>query len=229
MGRIASQKRILIIDDDPSLLKILAIQLRLVDYLVQTALDGLAGLEKSLNNRYDAIVLDMGLPKLGGLEVCVDMRARGITTPVLVLSGNTSKKTIVDVLRAGADDYLAKPFDHNELQARIAALIRRNQLAFPAHVLTHNNLRLDIRKHTIQLSSQKLNLTTTEVAVLRCLMLNAPKVVPRHKLFEQIWGISYQHSSNRLDVYIMRVRHKLKQLEATTTIQTIHGEGYYLN
>ena len=229
MGRVTSQNRILVIDDDPSLLKILAIQFRLAGYVVETAQDGLNGLEKSLNNRYDVIVLDMGLPKLSGLEVCTKMRSNGITEPVLILSGNTNKKTIIDALGAGADDYLAKPFDHNELLARIAALIRRNQLAFPAHVLTYNNIKLNIRKHTVQLSNRELKLTTTEVALLRCLMLHASKVVPRHKLFEQIWGISHQHSSNRLDVYILRVRHKLKQLDSMTTIQTIHGEGYCLN
>ncbi len=229
MGRIASQNKILIIDDDPSLLKILAIKLRLADYLVETAQDGLYGLEKSLNNRYDTIVLDMGLPKLSGLETCVSMRSNGVTAPILILSGNTNKKTIIDVLRAGADDYLAKPFDHNELQARIVALIRRNQLAFPAQVLTYNSLILNIQKHTVQLSNQELKLTKTEVALLRCLILHAPEVVPRHKLFEQIWGINHQHSSNRLDVYIKRVRHKLKQLGSTTIIKTIHGEGYCLN
>lgn len=229
MGRIASQNKILLIDDDQSLLKILTIQLKLADYIIETAQDGLAGFEKSLRNRYDIIVLDMGLPKLSGLEACIRMRSNGITAPILILSGNTNKKTIIDTLRAGADDYLVKPFDHNELQARIVALIRRNQLAFPAHVLKYNSLILNIQKHTVHLSNQELKLTKTEVALLRCLILHAPEVVPRNKLFEQIWGINHQHSSNRLDVYIKRVRQKLKQLDSTTIIKTIHGEGYCLN
>lgn len=227
MGRVI-KKRLLLIDDDFSLLKILSISLKLDGYSVDTAANGLDGLHKGNNFHYDVIILDMGLPKLSGLELCKKLRLGGITVPILVLSGDTSKKTIIHVLQAGADDYLAKPFDNNELQARLSALIRRDKGSFPAHMLVSGTLTLDIRNHTLQETERKIYLTPTEVAVMRLLMQNAPDVISRIELFNNIWGINSEHSSNRLDVYILRIRHKLNKLNSSTTIHTIHGEGYCL-
>jgi len=228
MGRIDNQKRILIIDDDSSLLKILSLQLEYSGFIVDTALTGKKGFDLAITVDYDVIVLDMGLPDQSGMTVCRDIRQNGIVTPILVLSGNTNKKTIVNGLKTGADDYLEKPFYESELQARINALIRRSQRLFSSDIHNFGNLKLDSKNQILQTTQKIIKLTANEVSVMYCLMQYAPETVRREDLFERVWGISDEHTSNRLDVYIRRVRNKLARLDTDITILTVYGSGYRL-
>jgi len=228
MGRIDKQKRILLIDDDVSLLKILSMQLTYNGFRVDTTQTGNEGFELATKNEYDAIVLDMKLPDRSGLSVCHDLRQNGILTPILVLSGNTDKKIVIDGLRTGADDYLEKPFYKAELLERLNALIRRNQRSFTSSIHTYGDITLDLQNHSIHAGTLSLKLTAIEIAVMRCLMQQAPKTVDRQELFERVWGISDEHTSNRLDVYIRRLRRKLMQLNTELTITMVYGQGYRL-
>jgi two-component system copper resistance phosphate regulon response regulator CusR len=203
-------------------------QLTYYGFKVDTAETGKEGFRKATRGSFDVIVLDIGLPDENGMIVCHNLRKFGVITPILVLSGNTSKKTIVSGLKTGADDYLEKPFYKAELLARINALIRRNQRLFTSSVLNFGGVQLDIQNSTIQTSLQPVKLTAIEVALMHTLMKYAPKTVGREELFSRVWGINDEHASNRLDVYIKRLRRKLLQLEAGTTIQTVYGKGYRL-
>lgn len=229
MSRTNAQKRILLIDDDKSLLEILALQLRTDNYVVSTASTGLNGLEQAATGGFDAIVLDMGLPDLPGTEVCQRIRTGGVLVPILILSGNSNKSTIVNGLESGADDYLVKPFYQDELKARLSALIRRDRRIFPAKQLQASGLTLNLADHTLSAASESISLTSLETAVLKCLMQRAPDVVLREYFFEEVWGINDEHTSNRLDVYIKRVRQKLHQLGPVADIQTVHSKGYRLS
>lgn len=228
MGRIGSRKHTLLIDDDPSLLRILALQLKHNGFEVETAKNGTEGVDKALRGTYDVIVLDMDLPDRNGLTVCEDLRHNGVLTPILFLSGVTDKKTVVNGLRVGGDDYLEKPFYKAELLERIYALIRRNERLFVSSKLSFGDIVLDVHSQVVQVNHQPLQLTSKEMSLLRCLMQSAPKTVSRNKLFKQVWGINDEHASNRLDAYIKRLRHKLQGLDVSTTIETIYGQGYRL-
>ena len=204
------------------------LQLTYSGFKVDTAETGKSGFSKAIRNTFDLIVLDMGLPDVNGMVVCHNLRSAGVITPILVLSGDTNKKTLVGGLETGADDYLEKPFYKAELLARINALIRRNQRLFASSMVNFEGLQLDIQNSTIQASRQPMKLTAIEVELMHALMSHAPKIVCRDELFERVWGINDEHTSNRLDVYIKRLRHKLNQLDTGTTIQTIYGKGYRL-
>jgi DNA-binding response OmpR family regulator len=170
----------------------------------------------------------MGLPDRKGMLVCEELRKNGVLTPILILSGDTNKKTVIHGLRTGADDYLEKPFYRVELLERLNAIIRRNRRAFPTSLLTFKDLRLDTQNHTLEANQKPLKLTLNEMAVMRCLMQYAPKIVGRDDMFKRVWGISKDHTSNRLDVYVKRLRGKLGQLDTGITIQTVYGKGYQL-
>jgi DNA-binding response OmpR family regulator len=228
MGRLGNHKQILIIDDDRLLLTVLSFQLSKNGFSVKTAQTGTQGLVKAMQGSYDVIILDMGLPDRSGLSVCKELRKNGILTPILVLSGDTNKRTIVSGLRTGADDYLEKPFHATELIERLKALIRRNERQFPANILSFNDIQLDTLNYALQTKHQSLKLTAIEMSVMRCLIQHAPRVMDRSLLFEQVWGINDEHASNRLEVYIKRLRYKLAEAEAETTIQTAYGKGYRL-
>lgn len=203
-------------------------QLKQNDYRVDVAATGHEGYSMATNSKYDAIVLDMGLPDMRGTAVCKDIRADGVMAPILILSGDSQKDTIITGLEAGADDYLIKPFYQDELKARLSALIRRDQRVFPAQQLNYQDFVLNTNENTLQYEGQAVPLTSLETAVLRCLIQRAPEVVPREYFFEHVWGINDEHASNRLDVYIRRVRHKLRKLQEPITIHTVHSKGYRL-
>jgi DNA-binding response OmpR family regulator len=228
MGRVDTQKRVLLIDDDRSLLQVLTMQLTYDGFRVESAMTGREGLHMAKDSPFDVIVLDMGLPDENGMEICRSLRKVGVITPTLILSGDTNKKTVVGGLKAGADDYLEKPFYKAELLARINALIRRNQRSFTSSILNYGGLELDMQNSTLQTNTLLLKLTAIELALMFALMQHAPKIVSREELFNRVWGINDEHASNRLDVYIKRLRQKFNQLETPTTIQTVYGKGYRL-
>ena len=218
---------ILIIDDDKKLVEILAIKLGLLKFQVATATSALTGHKLALKHNYDLIVLDIMMPVRSGLEICTDLRANGVTSPILVLSGKIDKASIVKCLEAGADDYLTKPFVHGELAARINALLRRNKRAFPAQLIVREGLELDVVSRLAKADHSQVRLTKTEAQLLFKLMNSAPEAVPKKDLLNDVWGVGQNHSSNRLEVYAKRLRTKLEGLSGHNYVHNLRGSGYY--
>jgi DNA-binding response OmpR family regulator len=226
MSRIDFQKNLLLIFPKDSVATQLIAQLRLMEYIV-TAIN-----DAQINDRrltgYDAIILDPSFSASEQVNICQHLRGSGILTPVLAHSSYSEKKARINTLHAGADKCLAVPYHHEELQAHIEALIRRDRRTFSAKQLNVEGLTLNLGDLTLQTAAQRIDLTSLEAAVLKCLMQRAPNVVPREYFFEQVWGINNEHTSNRLDVYIKRVRKKLELLAPPVSIQTVHSKGYRL-
>lgn len=220
-------RRILLVDDDEQLVTLLSIRLAKTGYMVTAATTAEDGYQKALYDDYDVIVLDLMLPRISGLEVCAKLRARGVLTPVLILSGQTQKEVVIRGLNAGADDYLTKPFNDGELIARLKALLRRNKKAFGSLSLERSGLMLDVQNRTARCDSISVVLTKKETLLLKRLMSEAPAPVSRLALLQDVWGIGDAHASNRLDVYIRRLRKKLDALCGETYVHTVRGGGYY--
>ena len=174
---------------------------------------------------FDLVVLDLGLPKLSGFEVIKRLRARGNKTPVLILTANDALENRVKGLDLGADDYLSKPFDLAELEARVRALIRRGQAGGSA-MLTVGKLQLDTVNHSATYNNASLNLSARELAVLEILMLKAGKVVNKEQMLEKLCNFDEDISDNALEVYLHRLRKKLDHSDIN--ISTFRGLGYML-
>ena len=212
--------RILVIEDDPHLLRSLAANLREENYAVDTAEDGEDGLFKAQTESYDAIVLDVMMPRLNGWEVLARLRP-ACKTPVLMLTARDTVQDRVKGLDKGADDYLTKPFDIEELLARLRALIRR--AAGKTHpVLDIGPLSLDTAARLVRLSGQEVPLTAREYALLEYLALHRGQVVSRSTLYEHLFDEEDSTLSNLLDVHVSNLRKKL----GTGTITTRRGHGY---
>ena len=222
-------KRILLVDDDAQLVELLAIKLERAGYSVTKTVKPEEGYRFALDEDYDVIVLDLVMPRMSGLEICANLRARGVFAPVLVLSGQTEKDTIVRGLNAGADDYLTKPFDDTELVARLRALLRRNKRSFSTHIIERSGVTLDIFSRIARFEGRSVLLTQKETLLLKRLMAEAPDPIVRIALLQDVWGIGSTHASNRLDVYIRRVRQKVRKLCGTDYIHTLRGGGYYFS
>lgn len=217
--------RILIVEDDPVLADGLTRSLRHSDFAVDCAQDGAqADLILAAQN-YDLVILDLGLPKLDGFEVLRRLRRRGGTVPVLVLTARDALADRVKGLDLGADDYLTKPFDLPELEARVRALIRRGQSG-GSSLLTHGPLALDTSGRRATLDGAQLELSARELGVLEVLMLRSGRVVNKEQLAEQLYGWDEEVGSNAIEVYVHRLRKKLEP--AGVVIRTIRGLGYLL-
>lgn len=219
--------RVLLIDDDVSLVGILAIKLGHSGYEVDTAFQGTQGFTMATNSPYDVVVLDVTMPGIDGFDVCRNLRAHGILTPILMLSGLTEKQSIVKSLDFGADDYLTKPFSHQELIARLKALVRRNHKSFTTRTIQKSGLELDTSTGHVIFGEQSILLTSKETLLLKRLMYDTPEPVPRLALLKDVWEIDHTHTSNRLDVYVRRLRAKLESVGAEDLIHTLRGRGYY--
>jgi two-component system response regulator MprA len=219
--------RILVVEDDPHLRQALRRALDLDGYDVEEASDGLTGLERIEGAEWDAVVLDMMMPHLSGLDVCRHLRERGNRTPILMLTARHETADRVAGLDAGADDYLVKPFALDELLARLRALIRR---ASPVNdgVIEVGDLRIDRRSRRVMRGERELILTKTEFELLSLLAEHAGQVLTRDLIFERIWGYSFETSSNSLDVYIGYLRRKTEQYGDPRLIHTVRGVGYVL-
>ncbi len=176
---------------------------------------------------YDGIVLDVGLPDESGIELCRRLRAHGIDTPVLMLTARTSVTDRVSGLDAGADDYLAKPFDMQELFARVRAMTRRGA-APHTPVLAVGDLRLDPASRRVEVAGNEVELVGKEFAMLETLMRDAGNVVSRFALLEHVWDGDSEHSSNVITVYIKNIRAKIDTPDQPSHIETIRGAGYRL-
>jgi len=220
--------RILVVDDDRSLRDALRRALTLGGYEVEVAEGGEDGLRKVATHVPDAVVLDIGMPDIDGLEVCRHLRSTGNRVPVLILTARDAVADRIDGLDAGADDYLVKPFDVGELKARVRALLRRSGAGGDPDALTFEELSLDSDRHGVAVGDSFVELTRTEYQLLELLMLNPRRVLPHATIYDRVWGYDFGPSSNALRVYVGYLRRKLEEGGARPLIHTVRGVGYSL-
>src|SRR3954470_19540668 len=220
--------RVLVVDDEPQLRRALERALKLEGYEVRLAADGEEALG-SVGSRapFDAIVLDVLMPKLDGLSVCRELRARGDRTPILMLTARDALQDRGDGLDAGADDYVVKPFALEELLARLRALLRRTN-GEPAERLSYADLTLAPATREVTRGGRPVELTKTEFALLEHLLRNPRLVLTRSQLFEAVWGYDFGPQSNSLEVYVGYLRRKTEEGGEPRLIQTVRGVGYSL-
>lgn len=214
--------RLLLVEDDASLAEDLAEQLRTAAYAVDTVHDGPEAEFMGASEPYDVIVLDLGLPGKSGLDVLRAWRAGGVTTPVLILTARGAWHEKVEGFRSGADDYLAKPFHVEELQARLQALIRRAHGAPAGQTLETGQLVLDEERQSARMGEREWALTGTEYRLLRYFMLHPGRVLSTSHLLEHVYDYDSEKESNVIEVYIARLRRKFGK----SCIQTRRGQGY---
>lgn len=217
--------RLLVIEDERDVRQFLMQGLSEAGYTVDAAEDGIEGLQFASAVEYDAIVLDIMLPKLNGLSLLNELRDREVKTPVLLLTARDAVADRVDGLDSGADDYLIKPFDFSELLARIRALLRRPPLAADP-VLRVDDLELDTVHHMVQRAGKPIQLTPREFALLEFLMLHAGQVLTRTQMIEHVWDVHFAGDTNVVDVYIGYLRKKIDNHFDRPLIETVRGFGY---
>lgn len=223
-----SMINILLIEDNRSVAEALR-QATTLDYALTIARTGLSGLALAAENNYDAIVLDLNLPDMHGFDICQELRTRGDTTPILILSGEDKVMSKIKLLDAGANDYLTKPFSLGELKVRLRVLLRDNNAAVVApSTLEVGDIQLDPSTHTVERAGEAIQLRRKEFSLLECLMLNANRVVTRTTLGNYAWQHSEAPWTNTIDVHIKHLRDKVDRPFDTPIIQTIHGIGYKL-
>jgi two-component system, OmpR family, response regulator MprA len=220
--------RILIVDDDRPLRDALRRTLVLGGYDTLQAGDGQSALAQVAAEGPDAVVLDVGLPDIDGLEVSRRLRAAGNRIPILMLTARDAVSDRIDGLDAGADDYLVKPFDVGELKARLRALLRRSSGGADPEALTFQELRLDSSRHGVAVGDNFAELTRTEYLLLELLMLNPRRVLPHALIYERVWDYDFGPASNALRVYIGYLRRKLEAIGARALVHTVRGVGYVL-
>jgi DNA-binding response OmpR family regulator len=219
--------RILIVDDEYSLLKQLQQILENQRYIVETAMDGEDALDKLFETPFDLIILDIMMPKIDGLTALEHARKAGIDTPVLMLTAKGDVKDRIKGLDLGADDYLAKPFSLDELLARIRALLRRTS-SQPEPMLQVLDVQLDTVSRKVTKNGEPVELTPKEFSILEFLLYNKNRAVSRFSLAEHVWGDDFDpfNMSNFMDVHIKNLRHKIGDAGGGTIIRTIRGVGY---
>jgi two-component system, OmpR family, response regulator len=215
--------RILVVEDDPILRDGLSRSLRNTGYAVETAQDGKLADDLLSTHAFDLVVLDLGLPELDGLEVLRRMRRRASAVPVLILTARDAIEDRVAGLDLGADDYMAKPFNLAELEARVRALVRRAQSANSAR-LTHGSLTLDTAARRAFAGEDALDLSAREVALLEALLLSAGRVISKDQLTDRLYGVADEVGPNAIEVFVHRLRRKIEP--AGVVIRTIRGLGY---
>jgi two-component system response regulator MprA len=225
---MAEHTRILVVDDEPAVQHALARALALERYEVAQASDGADALEHLDQGPYDAVILDVSMPRLDGLEVCRRMRQAGDRTPVLMLTARGEIDDRVAGLDAGADDYLVKPFALRELMARLRALLRRTGEDEPEQTLAFEDLRLDRLAHEAFRGERPLQLTRTEFLLLELFLRHPRQVLTRSTIFEHVWGYDFGATSNSLGVYMGYLRRKTEAGGESRLLHTVRGVGYVL-
>jgi two-component system, OmpR family, response regulator len=227
-GRTIEHMRILVIEDDRDAATWLMKGLRESGHVVDLAANGEDGLAMAMESIHDMLVVDRMLPKMDGLTIIRTLRAKGITTPALILSALSDVDERVKGLRAGGDDYLAKPYAFSELLARIEGLRRRNSNEPPETKLKAGDLELDLLTRQVTRGGQVIPLQPREFKLLEYLMRNEGHIVTRTMLLENVWDYHFDPQTNVIDVHISRLRAKIEKGFATSILQTVRGAGYMI-
>jgi DNA-binding response OmpR family regulator len=226
MGNMASLPRVLLVEDDKNVSDTLVLALK-NDFVIDVVRFGKTAIYKSDLTDYDSIILDLNLPDISGIDVCINIRNRGLKAPILVLSGVSDVKSKVKLLDLGASDYLVKPFALGELQARLKALSRRNRApAKKTASLSAFNVKLDREQLLVFRNNQLIDLRRKEFDILACLMENTNKVISRAELIASVWPEEDNLWTNALDVHINHLRDKLDKPFDEPLIHTVHGRGF---
>ena len=220
--------RTLIVEDEKDICDFLKKSLESECYVVDTAFDGEEGLRLIQTSSYDIVILDNNMPKKTGLEVCKELRAEGNSVPILMLSVQSETTTKVDLLNAGADDYLTKPFSIDELNARIKALLRRPK-EIESEDLRIDDLFLDLNRHIITRGEKEIYLTKKEFTLLQYLLRNKGIVLSRSMIMEHVWDMNVDPFSNTIESHIMSLRKKLDLPKHKKLIHTVSGRGYKID
>ena len=220
--------RILVVEDEKDICDFLKKSLESECYVVDTAADGEAGIEMIRGNNYDIVILDNNMPKKTGLEVCKEVRAEKNNIPILMLSVQSETTTKVDLLNAGADDYLTKPFSLDELQARVKALLRRPKV-IEEEILKIDDLSLDIDRHVVRRDKKEISLTKKEFTLLAYLLKNIGSVLSRSMIMEHVWDMNVDPFSNTIESHIMSLRKKIDLPKHKKLIRTVSGRGYKID
>ena len=219
-------ERILLVEDEEKLARMVEMELRYEGYEVEKAFDGRTGLERALSGEFDLVLLDIMLPKMSGMEVLRRLR-RESQIPVIMLTARDSVVDKVSGLDSGADDYITKPFDIEELLARIRAALRgRGERDEP--LLTAGELSMDVERHRVTVKGQEVELTKKEFDLLHQLLENKGRVLTRESLLDSVWGFDFVGETNSVDVYIRFLRSKIDEAFGIKLIHTVRGVGYVI-
>jgi two-component system alkaline phosphatase synthesis response regulator PhoP len=221
--------RILLVEDEPGLVLTVSDLLSTEGYEVESAADGESGLSKAIAGKFDLVILDIMLPRKTGFEVCRELRQKGIDAAILMLTAKTQVVDRVVGLKLGADDYLTKPFDPAELLARVEALLRRVQKEnrIPVQSFQFGDIEIDFERAVLLKASRPVTLASKELQLLRYLVDNRGRVVPREELLQNVWEYSSDVSSRTIDVHVAWLRQKLEDNPQNPKhIHTIRGKGY---
>jgi two-component system response regulator MprA len=228
-------QRILIVDDEPAVREALQRSLAFEGYGTEVAVDGLDALTKAEAYGPDLIILDIQMPRMDGMTAARRLRASGSTTPILMLTARDTVGDRVTGLDAGADDYLVKPFELDELFARVRALLRRSSYATATgadapddNVLAFADLRMDLATREVVRGERKVELTRTEFTLLEMFLAHPRQVLTREQILKAVWGFDFEPSSNSLDVYVMYLRRKTEAGGEARLVHTVRGVGYAL-
>jgi len=219
---------VLVVEDDRTITEFVERGLREAGYAVDVAADGRSGLEKALANAHDAAIVDVMLPQMDGISLIDALRAKGVRTPVLILSAKRSVDDRVRGLQAGGDDYLTKPFDFAELLARVQALIRRASGTPEPTRLVVGDLSLDLLTRKVHRGAHAIDLRPREFALLEYLMRNAGRVVSKTSILSHVWGYNFDPNTNVIDVLVSRLRDRVDKPFSAKLLHTVRGVGYVL-
>ncbi len=221
--------KILLVEDEIGIANFIAEGLIMENYLVDISYEGRSAIDNAIINEYDLILLDLMLPDIDGIEVCQEIRNNNVSTPIMMLTAKNTTDDKVMGLDIGADDYLTKPFELDELLARIRALLRRGQKKYTGNVIKIANLSLDTKTHDVVRGKQKIELSNKEYKLLEYMMRNSNEVLSRQQILEHVWDTDIDPFSNTVEVHIRFLRQKIDQIFSRKLIKTIRGAGYKIS
>jgi two-component system copper resistance phosphate regulon response regulator CusR len=220
--------KILVVEDEPKVASFIKQGLEEQQNIVEVITEGAAGQKKAIEGDYDVVVLDVMLPKVSGIDICKNMRAAGVDTPVLMLTALNTTNDKVTGFDAGADDYLVKPFEFKELTARLKALAKRKVNEHNKNLVALSDLVVDLDAKVVKRAGKLLELTQKEFELLVYLLKNQNKVISRIDISQEVWDIDFDTRTNVIDVYINFLRKKVDKDHATKLIHTVVGMGYVM-
>jgi|EndMetStandDraft_6_1072998.scaffolds.fasta_scaffold72255_2 DNA-binding response OmpR family regulator len=223
-----TSKKLLIVEDNWLLAETLKKHLR-TKFIIDVASTGEEALDKARNIQYRLIMLDLGLPDMNGAVVCSELRKSGVKTPILILTGEKQTSSIVRLLENGADDYLTKPFNSEELKARVTALLRRTQFSEPQKNLVVKDLVIDVGRRRVTRAGTEISLRRKEFDILEYLVSNHGRAVSRSMIFNHVWESGKEGWNNTVDVHINHLRQKVDRPFKTPLIKTAYGIGYMVD